>query len=39
MLRLAARRGMSDYPRPTKGMVLAMTVMKSTFASSGKDAM
>ena len=27
------------YPRPIKGMVLVMTVMKRTFASSGSDAM
>jgi hypothetical protein len=30
---------MRDHPRPTKGMVLVMTVMKSTFESSGSDAM
>lgn len=27
------------YPRPTNGILLAMTVMNCTFASSGRSAM
>ena len=29
----------SGYPRPTNGILLAMTVMNSTLASSGRPAM
>jgi hypothetical protein len=28
-----------DYPRPTNGMFVAMTVRNNTLASSGSDAM
>ena len=31
--------GMTAYPRPTKGILVAMTVMVSTLASSGRLAM
>ena len=32
-------RGTKAYPRPTNGILLAMTVMNSTLASSGRLAM
>src|SRR4051794_13689183 len=32
-------RSRSDQPRPTKGILVAMTVRKRTFASSGRLAM
>ena len=31
--------GFPFYPRPTKGILVAITVMKSTFASKGSPAM
>jgi hypothetical protein len=38
-LRTALRPGHETYPRPTNGILLAMTVMNSTLASSGRLAM
>jgi hypothetical protein len=35
----AGRRNPKPHPRPTNGIVVAVTVMKSTFASSGRLAM
>ena len=32
-------RGQAAHPRPTNGILLAMTVRNSTFASSGRLAM
>ena len=37
-----SRPGMTsviNYPRPTNGILVAMTVMNSTLASSGREAM
>jgi len=33
------QRSIGSYPRPTNGILVAITVMKSTLASSGRLAM